>query len=122
MDLTKRAIAEALHYCPETGIFTSKVSRGATRVGNVAGTISDEGYRVLTVYGVRYKAGRVAVLLMTGEWPKGEVDHINRVKDDNRWANLRDVDASTNCLNRVRTVPHVRDRAGKFARAGYGSH
>lgn len=122
MDNEHRAIAAAIAYDPETGVFTSRVSRGATKRGSVAGTLGAEGYRILTVYGVRYKAARVAHLLMNGTWPSGEMDHINRIKDDNRWSNLRDVSGSVNCLNRVRTVPHVRDVTGKFAKAGYGSH
>ena len=38
-------------------------------------------------------------LVVTGDWPKGEIDHRNRVKTDNRWENLRDTDRSTNQLN-----------------------
>lgn len=37
---------------------------------------------------------------MTGEMPKGEVDHKNRVRHDNRWTNLQDVSSATNCQNR----------------------
>lgn len=39
-----------------------------------------------------------------GKWPTGVVDHINRVKDDDRIENLRDVTFSENNLN------HGRDR------------
>jgi hypothetical protein len=35
---------------------------------------------------------------MTGEWPEGVVEHINRVRTDNRWANLR---PQLNRLNRA---------------------
>lgn len=37
---------------------------------------------------------------MTGQWPTAEIDHINGVKSDNRWRNLRDVSKSTNQHNR----------------------
>jgi hypothetical protein len=36
---------------------------------------------------------------MTGEWPKGQVDHINAVRNDNRFCNLRDVTQTANNLN-----------------------
>lgn len=35
---------------------------------------------------------------MTGEWPD-QVDHINGIRDDNRWCNLRDVDNQGNAKN-----------------------
>lgn len=36
------------------------------------------------------KEHHIAWLFMTGEWPAvNSVDHINRVRDDNRWGNLR---------------------------------
>ena len=36
---------------------------------------------------------------MNGEWPPEDVDHINGVKDDNRWKNLRQVSTSVNMQN-----------------------
>ncbi len=39
-------------------------------------------------------------LIITGEWPEGRLDHINRVKSDNRWCNLREATNSQNLMNR----------------------
>ncbi len=38
---------------------------------------------------------------MTGEWPKDQVDHINQVKDDNRWCNIRECNSSQNKGNEL---------------------
>jgi hypothetical protein len=43
----------------------------------------------------------LAVLFMTGHRPK-EVDHKNRLPDDNTWSNLREATRSQNCVNRHR--------------------
>jgi len=37
-----------------------------------------------------------------GEWPSGQVDHINGVRDDNRIVNMRDVSHQDNCRNAAR--------------------
>lgn len=46
-------------------------------------------------------ASRLAWLYMTGEWPQHEVDHENRVRDDNRWCNLRQATSSEQKMNTV---------------------
>jgi hypothetical protein len=93
-------LRKVLNYDPETGVFTRRV-RTSTRVnvGDVAGWITDEGYRAIRVDCGTYKAHRLAWLFMTGEWPKNQIDHINRIKNDNRWANLRDVTNAANVQN-----------------------
>jgi len=47
----------------------------------------------------RVKLHRLAWLLQTGSWPSNEIDHINGVRDDNRWSNLRDVSRAVNMQN-----------------------
>lgn len=51
------------------------------------------------VGGKRYLAHRVAWLLMTGDWPKGDIDHIDGNSLNNRFANLRDVTHQQNTKN-----------------------
>lgn len=46
-----------------------------------------------------YLAHRVAWAIHYGEWPKGEIDHINHDAGDNRIANLRDVTHAQNMQN-----------------------
>jgi hypothetical protein len=40
--------------------------------------------------------------MMTGEWPKNEIDHINGDSLDNRWINLREATHVDNATNRHR--------------------
>ena len=100
--LTKDEVQKDVTYDPVTGYFFStglKYSNKPpnSRVGVVHKT---KGYRYLTIKGKTYREQRVAFLLMTGEWPEKQVDHINQIKDDNRWENLREVTPSENCWNR----------------------
>ncbi|OGT59774.1 MAG: hypothetical protein A3E01_04660 [Gammaproteobacteria bacterium RIFCSPHIGHO2_12_FULL_63_22] len=70
------------------------------RVGEQAGTRSDEGYIVLMIQRQRIPAHRIVFAMTHGRWPVGEVDHINRVRDDNRPCNLREASKSQNQMNR----------------------
>ncbi|ECB4859610.1 HNH endonuclease, partial [Salmonella enterica subsp. enterica serovar Lexington] len=45
-------------------------------------------------------ANRLAWLFVTGMFPNGVIDHINRVRDDNRFSNLRDISVAENNLNK----------------------
>lgn len=44
---------------------------------------------------------RIVWLIHYGVWPRGDVDHINNNKTDNRVCNLRIADRNTNMQNRV---------------------
>jgi HNH endonuclease/AP2 domain len=101
--LTQKRLKELLHYNPETGIFTwlMKPSPQANRISadNIAGHINVEGYFVIGIDGKVYKAHRLAWFYMAGVWPN-QIDHINGIRNDNRWCNLRLVKKSQNALNR----------------------
>jgi hypothetical protein len=102
---TPGELAQLLAYDPVTGIFTWRVERrgrpyGHMPIGTVAGSIYNDGYRVITIDGERYKASRLAFALMMGRWSELEIDHKNRVRDDDRWENLREATMAQNSANR----------------------
>lgn len=57
-------------------------------------------YGRIFIDGKEYKLHRYAFFLMQGDWPDGEVDHINGDTKDNRWDNLRVCDRKDNAKNR----------------------
>ncbi len=100
-DLPAERLRELLNYDPKTGIFTWRIDRRAkARPGSLAGTITPSGYRNIWTDGYNYRAHRLAWLYVYGKWPAGQIDHINRVRSDNRIANLRIVTHAQNMENR----------------------
>lgn len=57
------------------------------------------GWLAGTIFRRRCKAHRAAWAIHYGAWPNGEIDHINRVRADNRIENLRVVTHIENCRN-----------------------
>lgn len=96
--LTAAEAREALHYDPETGVFTRLISKARGKAGRVAGSLSN-GYVRVPLDRKVYKAHRLAWLYMTGEWPAGIIDHVDRNRSNNRWSNLREVTAAGNAQN-----------------------
>ena len=98
--LTAGRVRELLDYNQETGVFTWKTTRGGfAKAGTVAGTKDSHGHIQIKVDRKLYLAHRLVFIHVTGTAPS-EVDHINRDRSDNRWANLRPVSRSQNGHNR----------------------
>ncbi|NGO63943.1 hypothetical protein G6N76_09680 [Rhizobium daejeonense] len=102
--ITQDDLMAVLHYNPETGIFTRLARAGKHAPGSIAGTIDDDGYVRITIAGNKYRAQRLAFLYMTGSFPSGEVDHEDRVRTNNAWANLREATTQQNAANRGTTA------------------
>ena len=97
--ITQKHLKELLHYDPETGFFIwNKRGRGLS-FGKRAGNKKRDGYVRIMLNRREYSAHRLAWLYIHGSFPKGQIDHINHVRADNRIKNLRDVTRSENQRN-----------------------
>jgi HNH endonuclease len=98
--ITQSELKEILHYNHDTGVFTRLVSTGnRVKVGEIAGYSMGCGYISIGVHKKYYLAHRLAWLYMTGYWPNDKIDHINHIRDDNRFCNLREVTHRENLMN-----------------------
>lgn len=97
--ITQDRLKEVIRYDPESGVFTWK-NKTCKRVvvGGEAGGRTSHGYRVIRIDGDLTYGHRLAFLYMTGEIPE-YVDHINGIRDDNRWDNLRSATSAQNSWN-----------------------
>ena len=87
--LTAEWLRDNVAYEPETGTFLWK-KRGFGRViGRALGTTVWPGYIVLKLRNTVHYAHRVAWLYAHGEWPDGQIDHIDGDKSNNAISNLR---------------------------------
>lgn len=98
-DLTSNQIKEVLRYDPDTGIFI-RIKSDKRFLGKRAGTINGDGYRQIRVGNYKYFASHLAWRYVTGEWPENEIDHINLIRDDDRFENFRPCTRSGNCINK----------------------
>ena len=112
-ELSAEYLRLVLHYEPETGIFTWKVRTSPRiKVGDIAGCPEGGGYLQIRVCSRGYKAHRLAWLHVYGEWPKEQLDHINRNRSDNRIANLREVTNKQNQQNRSKSSNNTSGHQG----------
>jgi len=89
--LTQAYLKEHFSYDPETGDMTRiKVVRGVQpdSIGRPIRGKDRSGYYRVRINDKDYYVHRLAFLYMLGEIPEF-VDHINHVRTDNRWHNLR---------------------------------
>lgn len=97
--LTQERLKELLNYDPKTGMFTWECSVGCAKKDDSAGNTGNHGYIRIRLDGVEYLAHRLVFLYTLGYLPEHGVDHINRVKTDNFFKNLREVSQTCNMRN-----------------------
>lgn len=127
---SQEVLRQLLDYDPETGVLRWK-ERGpdgfktarshsvwnAKHAGGLAFRMAnDRGYLTSCVLGRRYSAHRVVWKWVTGQDPD-HIDHINGVKADNRFSNLRNVAKVDNQRNRKKPSNNTSGVIGVTARS-----
>jgi hypothetical protein len=101
--LSRDLVCRLFNYDEITGILCRKVCIGGdTKVGDVAGHVHKRsGYVRVILAGKSYAAHRLIWLYKTGELlpETTNIDHINGIRSDNSWSNLRIATKSENNWN-----------------------
>lgn len=104
--VSREYLQKLYHYDPATGVWTRARNFGQWTKGAVAGSVTRYGYVYLKIGGHGFMAHRLAWLYMTGQWPSGDIDHINGERADNRWNNLREATRKQNAANSKKRKNH----------------
>lgn len=101
MDISQKTLKRLVSYDPTTGVFTRRqYAASNAKAGDECGCLGSGGYIFIMLLGKRYPAAKLAFLYMTGAFPKTNIDHINGIRTDNSWSNLRDVPIAENNKNK----------------------
>lgn len=98
--VSRELLIRKFTYDPETGLLIRRENSGTAKAGDVAGSHHSLGYIEVRVTGKLIKAHRIIWMMVHGEWPKSQIDHINGVRNDNRIENLREADNALNMKNK----------------------
>lgn len=106
--LTAIRLRELLHYCPDTGVFRWRVDagrRGRVKAGTPTGSPDTRGHLRIKPGDFSDLKSEYSQLLKVGlvvgqQSPDGDIDHVDGVKGNNVFSNLRDVPHQVNTENR----------------------
>ena len=100
-DVTQAMVRKEFEYFSDTGVFMRIAGGRNTKIGHSNWTTGSTGYRKVMINGKTYQVHRLIWLYVHGYFPV-EIDHINRVRTDNRLVNLRAVSGLQNHRNMPR--------------------
>lgn len=95
---TQLALLQIFNYDPETGDLTYKRDFFRRHKEDSPLTKHSRGYWVVWL-DKSYLAHRIIWFMQTGNWCE-QVDHLNHIRTDNRWVNLRAADDKENYYNK----------------------
>ena len=100
--LSQHQLQEILGYDPVNGLFLwlKPPVNHPDLLGQMAGSVYSNGYRYIQIKDKAYRCGRLAWFYITGEWPEAYIDHIDKCKSNDSFANLRKASNSENQANR----------------------
>jgi hypothetical protein len=101
--LTRERLCELLDVDTEHGMFTWKNTMGGkAQKGQKAGSLNKAGYVVIRLDQTDYFAHKLMWLYVYGATPILQIDHIDRVRDNNKPTNLRLATSKQNSENMFR--------------------
>lgn len=110
IELNPVELRKLFNYDPLTGILTNAIDRPPFgKIGVEAGWVNSRGYHRVSVHGQDLPAHVVIWVMMTNSYPLGDIDHIDRNRSNNIWANLR---LASRCQNLVNQGKKPNNRSG----------
>ena len=98
-DLSHSDVLDMFVYDSESGLLTRSKWTSNRTVGAPVGSPNKDGHLKTTIRGKSYLVHRVVWLFYYGEWPEGQLDHIDGDPANNRIANLRIASRVENARN-----------------------
>lgn len=126
--ITQELLERRFNYDPKTGKLSRKYrelsdcptlasqTNWNNRISEPIGGLNTKGYLCTTINTKVYRVHRLIWLLVIGSWPEYAIDHINGIRNDNRWCNLRD----TSDNNKNKTI-QSRNTSGTIGIIEYGN-
>ena len=118
-EATAQSLRDNLRYDTDTGEIWWRFPFHKRDISKPVGSLNSCGYLVISFKGRTYRLHRLSYLLMGLPIPEF-VDHINGVKIDNRWENLRPTTKSQNKTNTSVSSRNTSGFKGVYQKLGKG--
>ena len=116
---SQELLRQLYDYSPALGDLVHRRTHGRAKAGAPIGRPFYKGYTAARVYHKHYKLHRLMWVYHYGPIPPGmQIDHINRVRNDNRIENLRLATLVENARNRSLSTNNTSGTTGVFWRKG----
>lgn len=98
--IDQETVKKLFHYDAESGMLLWRYGNGRNvKPWQEVKALNSQGYYTVKINGTSYRVHRLIWLYVHGNFPDKYIDHKNRVRNDNRLCNLRDVNTTDNAQN-----------------------
>jgi hypothetical protein len=98
--IDQETVKKIFHYDAESGMLLWRNGNGRNvKPWQQANSLNSSGYYAIKIQNKSYRVHRLIWLYVNGKFPDGDIDHKNRIRNDNRLCNLRDVSRTDNAQN-----------------------
>jgi hypothetical protein len=98
--IDQELVKKLFYYDAESGMLLWRNGNGRNvKPWQQAKALNGNGYFTVKIQGNNYPVHRIIWLYVYGSFPSQDIDHKNRIRNDNRLCNLRSVSRTDNCQN-----------------------